>query len=577
MTTPTPTPAPLPVIIIGGGLAGLVAAFELSSRSIPTLLLDQESRASLGGQAFWSLGGLFCVNSTEQRRMGIVDSRALALRDWLSSARFDRPDEDKWPRRWAEAFVDFAADEMEGYVKARGLGFLANVGWAERGDGRADGHGNSVPRFHVTWGTGPEVVRVFKEPVEEAEGRGVVEMRFRHVVDEVVVEGGRAVGVKGRVLEDDGVARGVKSSRVEVGRFEIRGAAVLVSSGGIGGDVEKVKKVWPVDRLGPRVPETFVVGVPAHVDGRGIDIAEAAGANVINRDRMWHYTEGLRNWDPIWPGHGIRVLPAPSSLWLDATGKRLPPFLFPGCDTLATLKYICSTGYDYTWFVTDQSIVAREFALSGSEQNPDVTGKSVWQVLWQRVLGSKGTIPVQNFVKHGQDFVVRDNLEELVAAMNEHAAEMDPGAPQLDFDKVKEVVDARDDQFNNSYSKDAQAMLIHSARTYWPDRRSRIAAPHRLQDTKKHGPLMAVRMNLLTRKTLGGIETNLKSQVMRADGTVFPGLYAAGEAAGFGGGGVHGYSSLEGTFLGGCIFSGRAAGRAMADEVLGTETEAAKL
>ncbi|KAK4443329.1 FAD binding domain-containing protein [Podospora aff. communis PSN243] len=346
------------------------------------------------------------------------------------------------------------------------------------------------------------------------------------------------------------------------------GSAVLVSSGGIGGNVDKVKAAWPVDRLGPKVPENFVIGVPAHVDGRMIDIAKGVGANVINRDRMWHYTEGLQNWDPIWPGHGIRVLPAPSSLWLDATGKRLPPFLFPGCDTLATLKHICSTGYDYTWFITDQSIVAREFALSGSEQNPDVTGKSIWQVLTQRVFSSKGTIPVQNFVKHGKDFVVADNLTDLVAKMNELISTV-PGAPQLDYDKIKDVVDARDSQFDNTYSKDAQAMLIHSARTYWPDRRSRIAAPHKLLDTAKHGPLIAVRMNLLTRKTLGGIETNLKSQVMRADKTPFPGLYAAGEAAGFGGGGVHGYSSLEGTFLGGCIFSGRAAGRAMADEVLG--------
>lgn len=558
-----------PVIIVGAGLAGLVAAFELSQRNVPTLLLDQENAANLGGQAFWSLGGLFCVNSAEQRRMGIKDSRELAMRDWFGSARFDRDKEDFWPRKWAEAFVNFATDEMESYVKARGLGFLMNVGWAERGDGRAEGHGNSVPRFHVTWGTGPEVVRVFAEPVKEAEEKGIIQFRFRHMVDKILVDEttGHAIGVKGRVLEPDESPRGVKSSRTVVDEFEIYGGPILISSGGIGGNLEKVKKCWPIDRLGPSIPKNFVIGVPAHVDGRMIDIAEAAGSNIINRDRMWHYTEGLANWNPIWPDHGIRVLPAPSSLWLDATGKRLPPFLFPGCDTLATLKYICSTGYDYTWFITDQSIVAREFALSGSEQNPDVTNKSIWQLLTQRIFSSKGTVPVQNFVKHGVDFVVRDNLEDLVAGMNELIAKVD--GLQLEYSKIKEVVETRDGQFENTYSKDAQAMLIHSARTYWPDRRSRVAPPHRLLDTAKHGPLIAVRMNLLTRKTLGGIETNLNSNVMRADGTPFPGLYAAGEAAGFGGGGVHGYSSLEGTFLGGCIFSGRAAGRAMADEVLG--------
>jgi predicted oxidoreductase len=560
-----------PVIIVGGGLAGLVAAFELSQRKVKTIIIDQENANNLGGQAFWSLGGLFCVDSSYQRRMGIKDSRELAMNDWFASAAFDREKEDMWPRKWAEAFVNFATDEMENYVKERGLGFLFNVGWAERGDGRAGGHGNSVPRFHVTWGTGPEVVRIFAEPVKEAAKKGIIEFKFRHMVDELIIDEqtGRAVGVKGRILEPDESARGVKSSRNVVGDFEFRGSAVLVSSGGIGGNVEAVKAAWPLQTLGPTVPKNFVIGVPAHVDGRMIGIAEDAGAHVINRDRMWHYTEGLRNWNPIWPDHGIRVLPGPSSLWLDATGKRMPPPYFPGADTLGTLRHICSTGYHYTWFILDQSIIAKEFALSGSEQNPDVTGKSIWLML-SRVFGGKGTVPVQNFQKHGKDFVVRDNLEELVAGMNELAKELD--GPTLEVDKVREVIEMRDSQFDNSYSKDAQAMLIHNARTYFPDKLSRVAVPHRILDPK-HGPLIAVRMNLLTRKTLGGIETNLSSNVMKADGQAFPGLYAAGEAAGFGGGGVHGYNSLEGTFLGGCIFSGRAAGRAMADEVLGPKSD----
>ncbi|KAI1827424.1 FAD binding domain-containing protein [Xylaria intraflava] len=568
MTT-QPEPPIQPVIIIGAGLAGLVTAHELTKRQIPVHVLDQEGEQSLGGQAFWSLGGLFCVDSAEQRRMGIRDGPALALRDWLGSARFDRAREDHWPRRWAEAYVAFAAGGLEAYVKGLGLGFVSSVGWAERGDGRAAGHGNSVPRFHVAWGAGPEVVRVFAEPVRVAEGRGLVRFGFRRVVDEIVVDGaGRVTGVRGRVLEEDAVERGVKSSRKEVDTFEMRGSAVVIATGGIGGNVEAVKKAWPVDRLGPKVPENFVVGVPAHVDGRMIDIAESAGANVINRDRMWHYTEGLQNWDPIWPGHGIRVLPGPSSLWLDATGNRLPPFLYPGSDTLATLKHICGTGHDYTWFILNQTIIAREFALSGSEQNPDLTSKSIWQLLRNRVFSSKGTVPVQNFQKHGKDFVVRGNLQDLVAGMNELAVSV--GGPELDYADVRETVEVRDGQVENSYCKDAQVMLMRNGRNYWPDSLSRIAAPHRLLDPK-HGPLIAVRMNLLTRKTLGGLETDLQSRVLRADGSPFPGLYAAGEAAGFGGGGVHGYSSLEGTFLGGCIFSGRAAGIAIADKLLGTQ------
>ena len=370
--------------------------------------------------------------------------------------------------------------------------------------------------------------------------------------------------MKGRVLEGDNSVRGAATSRKVVDTFEIYGSSVLVSSGGIGGNVDLVKKSWPSERWGCEAPKHFVTGVPAHVDGRMIDISESAGAHIINRDRMWHYTEGLHNWDSIWPGHGIRVIPGPSSLWLDANGKRLPRGLYPGTDTLATLKYICSTGYDYTWFILDQSIIAREFALSGSEQNPDITGKSVWQLL-TRIFGSYGTVPVQNFQKHGKDFVVRDNLKDLVDGMNVLAKERE--GPILDYEQVKAVVDNRDSQVDNAFSKDSQIMLINNARNYWPDKR-RIRAPHRLQDPA-YGPMIAVQMNLLTRKTLGGIETNLSSQVMRPNGEAFPGLYAAGEVAGFGGGGVHGYNSLEGTFLGGCIFSGRAAGRAMADELYG--------
>ncbi|KAI1497770.1 FAD binding domain-containing protein [Biscogniauxia marginata] len=556
-----------PVIIVGAGLAGLVAAFELTQRNVPVLIVDQEGEQNLGGQAFWALGGIFCVDSTEQRRVGINDSRALAMRDWLGTAAFDRA-EDYWPRKWAEAFVNFATDEMEQYVKARGLGFLFSVGWAERGDGLADGCGNSVPRFHTAWGAGPEVVRVFADPVREAERKGLVDFKFRHAVDGLLVdESGRVTGVHGRVLEADGVARGVKSSRNTVGEFEFHGSAVVLSTGGIGGNVEAVKKAWPVDRLG-KAPENFVIGVPAHVDGRMIEIAESVGASFINRDRMWHYTEGLQNWDPIWPEHGIRILAAPSSLWLDATGKRLPPFLFPGSDTLATLKYICKTGYDYTWFILDQTIIAKEFILSGSEQNPDLVSKSIWQLLMTRLFNSKGPMPIQNFQKHGKDFVVRDNLEDLVAGMNELANTV--GGPSLDYSQIQETVELRDGQMENPFSKDAQAMLIRNGLNYWPEKVGRIVPPHRLLDPK-HGPLIAIRLNLLTRKSLGGLETNLESNVMRPDGKPFPGLYAAGEAAGFGGGGVHGYAALEGTFLGGCIFSGRAAGRAIADELLGKQ------
>jgi predicted oxidoreductase len=301
----------------------------------------------------------------------------------------------------------------------------------------------------------------------------------------------------------------------------------------------------------------MLTGVPAHVDGRMLEITEQAGASVVNRDRMWHYTEGITNWDPVWPGHGIRILPGPSSLWLDATGRRLPAPYFPGHDTLGTLRHIVSTGYDYTWFILTQTIAEKELALSGSEQNPDITGKDVKLALKSRAAkGAPG--PIQAFLDRGADFVVKGTLKELVAGMNSLSK-----GPQLDFADVEREVVAHDLQTGNRFGKDLQLMSVRNGRAYLPDRITRVVSPHRFLDPA-HGPLIAIRLHLLSRKTLGGLETNLDSQVIRPDGSAFDGLLAAGEVAGFGGGGVHGYSALEGTFLGCCIFSGRAAGRALA-------------
>ena len=547
------------VIVVGAGLAGLVATHELVKAGRRVLVLDQENRSNLGGQAFWSLGGLFFVDSPEQRRLGIKDSYELALQDWYGSAGFDREDEDQWGRQWARAYVRFAATEKRQYLHDLGLRLTPVVGWAERGGGSAGGHGNSVPRFHLTWGTGPEVVRVFVEPVLAAERRGLVTFKFRHQVDELVVEDDAVVGVRGGVLEATDLGRGVSSPRERTGEFELRAAAVVVASGGIGHNHELIRQNWPAERFGP-CPQHLISGVPAHVDGRMLGIAERAGGRIVNRDRMWNYTEGINNWDPVWPDHAIRIIPGPSSLWFDALGERLPAPNFPGFDTNQAMKAILSTGHDYSWFVLTQSIIEKEFALSGSEQNPDITGKDLKLTLSSRAAkGAPG--PVEAFKKHGVDFVVARTLPELVEGMNAIAR-----GPQLDPARLEEQIIARDREVANRFSKDLQLMAVANARRYLGDRVTRVAKPHRILDPA-HGPLIAVRLNILTRKTLGGLQTNLDSQVLRGDGSVFPGLYAAGEVAGFGGGGVHGYNALEGTFLGGCIFSGRAAGLALAREL----------
>lgn len=542
-------------IVVGAGLAGLVAAAELADAGRTVLLLDQEGEQSLGGQAFWSLGGLFLVDSPEQRRLGIKDSAALAHQDWMGTAGFDR-EEDYWPRKWAEAYLDFAAGEKRSWLYAQGLRIFPVVGWAERGGGSATGHGNSVPRFHLTWGTGPGVVAPFEARVREHARAGRILFRFRHRVDALIVTGGTVEGVSGAVLEPSTAVRGATSSRAATGAFELRAPATLVSSGGIGGNFERVAKNWP-DRLGA-APTSMICGVPDHVDGRMLGITEGIGGRIINRDRMWHYTEGVKNFDPIWPHHGIRILPGPSSMWFDALGRRMEAPFMPGFNTLGTLQRITMTGYDYSWFILTQSIIRREFALSGSEQNPDLTGKD-WRLVAGRAFGKRATGPVEAFKEKGEDFLVGGTLEELVARMNALV-----GTEHLDPAHIRREIEARDREMDNPFSKDAQVTAIRGARNYLGDRLIRTAKPHKILDAK-HGPLIAVRLNLLTRKTLGGLETDLEGRVFDVSGkAVVPGLYAAGEASGFGGGGMHGYSALEGTFLGGCLFSGRNAGRAMA-------------
>jgi predicted oxidoreductase len=541
-------------IIIGAGLAGLVTAAELVEAGKRVVIVEQEPEASFGGQAHWSFGGLFLVDTPEQRRLGVHDSHELARQDWFGSAEFDRA-EDDWAREWAEAYLAFAASEKRDWLAAKGVKFFPIVGWPERGGYTATGHGNSVPRFHIVWGTGPGVLAPFIKTVLEGVDTGLVELRFRHRVDELIRRDGAIVGVAGSILAPDEALRGEASNRDEIGEFTIEGASVVVASGGIGGNHELVRKAWP-EWLG-KPPKRMLSGVPAHVDGRMLAIAEEGGARLVNGDRMWHYVEGIENFDPIWPMHGIRILPGPSSLWFDATGKRLPVPLFPGFDTLGTLEYLRTTGYDHSWFILDQSIIEKEFALSGSEQNPDLTNKSVRELLRQR-LGKGATEPVEAFKQKGADFVVADTLDDLFAGMRRLSPEV-----ELDTVELRHQIEARDREMDHKFTKDAQITAIRGARNYLGDKLIRVAKPHKILD-QAHFPLIAVKLHVVTRKSLGGIQTDLDSRALDAKGKPVPGLYAVGEAAGFGGGGVHGYRSLEGTFLGGCLFTGRQAGRAIA-------------
>jgi uncharacterized protein len=545
------------VVVVGSGLAGLVTATELAAKGVKVTLVDQEGEQNLGGQAFWSFGGLFLVDSPFQRRMGIKDSFELALHDWMSTAGFDR-EEDNWPRKWAEAYVQFAATEKYAWLRSLGFRFFPVVGWAERGGYGSGGPGNSVPRFHVTWGTGPGVVAPFIDRLKDASKLGTIRFAFRHRVTEIEVSNGVVKGVRGNVLEPTNVRRGEKSSDAVVGDFFIEAPIVVVTSGGLGANHDLVRKNWPT-RLGTP-PQHMLSGVPEYVDGRMLITTQKAGGNVINSDRMWHYTEGIKNYAPIWSNHGIRILPGPSSIWLDAKGKRLPVPLYPGFDTLGTLAYLRQSGYDHSWFILTQKIIKKEFALSGSEQNPDLTNKSVRQVL-NRAFGKKATAPVEAFKEKGVDFVVANDLRELVDGMNK----LTPQAP-LKYKDIEAEIKARDSQLTNDFCKDLQIAAIRNARKYLGDRLIRTAPLHRILDPAA-GPLIAVRLHIITRKTLGGLETNLNSQILNSNGTPIAGLYAAGEVAGFGGGGMHGYRALEGTFLGGCMFSAKRAASAIVSNI----------
>jgi len=540
------------VIVVGAGLAGLVAAAEAVARGRSVLLMDQEGVQSLGGQAFWSLGGLFMVDTPEQRRFGIRDSRDLAAQDWFGAAQFDRP-EDANPKRFANAYLDFASGEMRAWLHGLGMRWFPVVGWAERGGALADGHGNSVPRFHVTWGTGTGVVAPFERRVRQAQAEGALTFAFRHRVTDLITTQGRITGVRAEMLAADDAPRGQSSNRDVIGAVEFAAESVVVTSGGIGGNHALVRQSWPQERLGP-APAKMVAGVPDYVDGRMQQVAQAAGAAVINGDRMWHYCEGIANWDPIWPNHGIRILPGPSAMWFDALGERMGAPCFPGFDTLSTLKRILRTGHGHSWFILTQKIIEKEFALSGSEQNPDLTAAK-WGAVLKSRLGKGAPAPIEAFKSHGADFIVRDSLPELVAGM----AQLVPEIP-LDLAHIQRQIEARDREIDNRFSKDAQITAIRGARAYLGDRLIRTAKPHKILDPSC-GPLIAVRLNVLTRKSLGGLHTDLSGQVLDQAGQPIGGLFAAGEVAGFGGGGYHGYNALEGTFLGGCLFSGRLAGR----------------
>jgi len=522
------------VLIVGGGLAGLVAALELLDAGRRVMVLDRASASELGGLAKESFGGILFVDTPEQRRAKVKDSPEIALRDWLSFGEFGRdPQREHWPRRWAEAYVNESADTYA-WLRARGLSFLPMPLWVERG---LDGNGNSVPRWHVTWGTGHALAGTVAKRLLGHSRRAALTLHCEHRVESLIEEGGRIAGCRG-VGELDGVA------------FEARGGAVLVAAGGINGSIERVRANWHADWGTP--PRTILNGAHRFADGRLHDAVAARGGRVVNLDRMWNYAAGVHHWQPRKPDHGLSLVPPRSALWLDATGRRLGPQpQVSGFDTRNLVTQVCATPAQYSWQVLNRRIALKELAVSGAEFNPSIRAKSMVRFLRDMLLGNRWV--VNQLVDNCVDFVSARSLAGLAERMNALQ-----GDAAVRPENLREAVERYDAEMAlGAASGDSQVKRIAQLRQ-WRGDRLRTCDFQRIADPKA-GPFIAIREFVISRKSLGGIETDLEARVLDANGAPIPGLFAAGEASGFGGGGMCGLRSLEGTFLGGCIHSGRRA------------------
>jgi predicted oxidoreductase len=529
------------VVVVGAGIAGLVTTLDLLEQAPGrVLLVDRCAPHEVGGLAREAFGGMFMVDTREQRRSGITDSLELALGDWLRVAEFDQ--EDRWPRAWAQEYVARARDEVGGWLKRYGVRFFPVVNWAERG---VYGDGNSVPRFHLTWGCGKALVDSVWGAIECHARRGQLEVRFRTRVIELLTDSERVSGC--RVVSEDAP---------DVPLADIAARAVVIAAGGVGGNLDIVRREWPTELGSP--PREILMGSHYYADGAMHEEARRIGANVTHISRMWNYADAVRHPRPRRPLHGLKLIPPRSGLVLDPTGKRYGPIpLMPTFDAYYALQRMCEDPRGYYWMICNWKIARRELDVSGSEHNPQIREKRLARFLLSVLLG-KPTL-VRYFVEHCPDFVTGRSLRELAgrmqAVMNDGA--LDPAQMVREVTGYDATISRGKPLFN-----DDQLRRIESVAN-WRGDRLRTCKFQRIVDERAM-PLIAIRMTVMARKSLGGIQTDLCSRVLRHSGEPVEGLYAVGEAAGFGGGGMHGKRSLEGTFLGGCVFSGRIAARAIA-------------
>jgi uncharacterized protein len=528
------------VVVVGAGLAGLVTTLELLERAdVRVLLVDRCAPHEVGGLAREAFGGMFMVDTREQRFSRIRDSVELALQDWHRVAEFEPGDE--WPRRWAHEYVARARDEVGGWLKSHGVRFFPVVNWAERG---VHGDGNSVPRFHLTWGCGQALVDAVWGAIQAHSRRSALEVRFGTRVTELLLGDGAVCGAR---LEPQAGGE----------EIAVRADHVVIAAGGVGGNLDIVRREWPAELGAP--PAEILMGSHYYADGAMHAEVSRIGGNVTHLTRMWNYADAVHHPQPRRPLHGLKLIPPRSGLVLDPTGRRYgPASLIPTFDAYHALQRMCEDERGYYWMICNWKIARRELDVSGSQHNPNIREKRLVRFLLSILLG-KPTL-VKHFVDHCPDFVTGRSLSELAQRMEAVTGDgaLDAALMQREVNRYDATIARGKPLFN-----DDQLRRIAQLRS-WRGDRLRTCNFQPIVDDRAT-PLIAIRMTVMARKSLGGVQTDLQSRVLRPDAGPIDGLYAVGEAAGFGGGGMHGKRSLEGTFLGGCVFSGRIAARAIAE------------
>ncbi len=531
------------VIIVGGGIAGITTAIELLNFNKKVLIIDRDSEANLGGLAKESFGGMFFVDTPQQRKSGIKDSPELAFKDWCSVANFGVDDE--LPKLWAKNYVYHSTSKVYNWLKEQGIIFFPVVHWVERGLFKP---GNSVPRFHIVWGTGAELTKVLNAKLlTHPNANSNLIIKYEYKVEELLTNEEQIIGVTGI---DEAINE----------PFSAYSNTIVIAAGGVGGNIKKVRDNWYKPWGDP--PETILNGAHKYALGDLHNAVEKVNGNLTHLDKNWPYAAGVHHPRPTKEGHGLSLVPPKSALWMDYTGKRFGPIpLITAFDTRWTVEEICKQKKKYSWQILNMKIANKELAISGAESNKAIRDKD-WMAFIKIILfGNKAL--VKDMVDNCIDFVTADTLDELAIKMNNLVGNND-----VKLEHLKEGVEAYDAQIDRGPKlyNDDQLRRIAQTRQYKGDK-VRTCKFQKIVDSKA-GKLLAIREHILSRKTLGGIQTNIKCEIMGTDGVPLKGLYGVGEVAGFGGGGMHGLGTLEGTFLGGCILTGRVAAYAIAGKKL---------